>query len=125
MKKALCIAFAVLMLLLASCTSGDGYYKFEREGITEIKGITTMTEKVKEVTVSAEKTEQLLNQLESLNLEKTGEKNEFKGWEYSFTVSYGDGKTVLVSLSEKAAVIDGYVYNTSLYSADDYLNYFE
>lgn len=130
MKKSGSLVLLACLLIVSSCfilranNKANAVYRFNRTGILEITGTAQLPENVKNTVVPAEKTEELIDQLEGLVLKATDEKNDSKGWEYSFTIVYEEGKTVSISLSEEKIVIDGYIYRTNRYDFDDFLAYF-
>lgn len=131
MKRLLCIFVAILIFALSGCSSASSpenkydYYKVNRTGMTEVTGTSQMSDPVKDVVIPKESVEQLLNQIDGLHLQTTSQGNDVKGWEYLFTIKYEDGSTTQISLSEEVVKIDGDVYKTTLYKANDFAKYFE
>lgn len=124
MKKIGCFLLAMVFLALSGCSAFQKTV-FPREGIAEITGTSQMTAPVRTAVLSAGQTEELLTRIEGLGLEPTGEKNDRKGWEYSFVVRYEDGREISIVLSEETAVIDEVVYRAARYRADDFSAYFD
>lgn len=130
MRKILCV-ITLLVFVLAGCgstpsgNSADGYYKFNRSGITEITATSQMSDSVKTIAISKENAERLLNRLEELKLQPENTENDLKGWQYLFDIKYEDESTVQITLSEETAVIDGKNYKTDLYEAEDFSEFFE
>lgn len=122
------LIFVIILTLAASCVKQNvenNSYTFDSSGIEEIRGTSQMLENVKSVVLSDEEIPKLLEQLDSLLLEETEEKNEHKGWEFFFLIKYHDGRSVNINLSKEQIVIDGFVYHTERYHSDDFLIYFQ
>ena len=80
---------------------------------------------MKDVVIPKESVEQLLNQIDGLRLQIADKDYAAKGWDYLFNVKYDDGSTIQISLSGETVKIDGKVYKTALYKADNFATYFE
>lgn len=131
MRKLLCVVVALFIFMLSGCSSAsspdnkDTDYKINRVGVTEVSGTSQMSDPVKDVVIPKESVEQLLNQIEGLHLQATDQDSAVKGWDYLFNVKYDDGSTTQISLSGEAVKVDGKVYKTTLYKANDFSTYFE
>lgn len=130
MRKILC-AVILIVFVTAGCgaapsgNSADGYYKFNRSGITEITAASQMSNPVKTTVISKENADRLLNRLEELKLQPENTENDLKGRQYLFSIKYEDESTVQITLSEETVIIGGTNYETDLYKAENFSEYFE
>ena len=131
MKKLLCIAVAMFIFMLSGCSSAsspenkDDYYEVNRTGVTEITGTAQMPDDVKKVVLTGDSVEKFLKQIDELSLQPTDADDNTKGWTYFFAIKYDDGSATSITLSEGKINIDGKIYKTSLYKANDFAAYFE
>ena len=131
MKKLLCIVLAMFIFVLSGCSAvsspenKDDYYKVNRTGVTEITGTAQMPDDVKKIVLTGDSVEKFLKQIDELSLQPTGDDDNTKGWTYFFAIKYDDGSATSITLSEWKINIDGKIYKTSLYKANDFAAYFE
>ena len=123
-KKSAFIFFILITILLSSCSKNNTPYNLNRTKIKEIRGTTQMTTPVKTVSIPKESFENFFNKTDALQLKSKNKKNDIKGWQYYFVITYENGETVSISLLENQATIDGYAYNMTNYNADDFSVFF-
>ena len=121
MKKLLCLVFVMALLMLSACSQPNEPYKFERKEIAELS---VSDGQNNPITLSNLKMMRLLDMIEALEPKATENYDDTSRKHYCLDIADSAANQSQICLTDEYITIDGYVYDVTDYSPNEFASFF-